>query len=50
LEAQSSDGLIHESFSIDNPHVITRNWFAWANSLFGEAIIKLATERPDLLK
>lgn len=50
LEAQAGDNLIHESFSIDNPGVITRNWFAWANSLFGEAIIKLATERPELLK
>jgi meiotically up-regulated gene 157 (Mug157) protein len=47
---QASDNLMHESFSIDNPHMITRNWFAWANSLFGEAVIKLATERPDLLK
>jgi meiotically up-regulated gene 157 (Mug157) protein len=50
LEAQAKDNLIHESFSIDNPQLITRTWFAWANSLFGEAIIKLATERPDLLK
>lgn len=46
LIAHAKDNLIHESFSIDNPQSNTRAWFAWANSLFGEAIIKLATENP----
>lgn len=50
LEAQAKDDLIHESFNIDHPASITRQWFAWANSLFGEMVIKLATTRPQLLK
>ena len=43
-------GFIHESFHKDNPAKFTREWFAWANSLFGELIVKLSTERPNLLK
>jgi meiotically up-regulated gene 157 (Mug157) protein len=43
-------GFIHESFHKDNPTKFTREWFAWANSLFGELIIKLSQERPELLK
>jgi len=30
---------IHESFNVANPTVFTRHWFAWANSLFSEAIV-----------
>ncbi len=30
--------LAHESFSVDNPAVFTRPWFAWANSLAGELL------------
>ena len=43
-------GFMHESFDKDNPTKFTRAWFAWANSLFGELIIKLRQERPELLK
>jgi meiotically up-regulated gene 157 (Mug157) protein len=43
-------GFMHESFDKDNPTKFTRAWFAWANSLFGELIIKLSQERPQLLK
>ena len=42
-------GFIHESFHRDNPADFTRPWFAWANTLFGELIVKLADERPKLL-
>lgn len=43
-------GFMHESFNKDNPAKFTRAWFAWANSLFGELIVKLTHERPNLLK
>jgi len=43
-------GFMHESFDKDNPAKFTRAWFAWANSLFGELIVKLSQERPALLK
>ena len=43
-------GFMHESFNKDNPAKFTRAWFAWANTLFGELIVKLSQERPDLLQ
>ena len=43
-------GFMHESFNKDNPAKFTRAWFAWANTLFGELIVKLSEERPNLLK
>ena len=41
--------FIHESVNIDNPKQFTRPWFGWANSLFGELILKVAKEHPELL-
>lgn len=43
-------GFIHESFNMDNPAKFTRKWFAWANTLFGELLLKLDRERPQLLR
>jgi meiotically up-regulated gene 157 (Mug157) protein len=40
---------MHESFHKDDPTNFTRRWFAWANTLFGELIVKLSAERPALL-
>ncbi len=34
-------GFMHESFNPDDPAKFTRKWFAWANTLFGELILKL---------
>jgi len=43
-------GFMHESFHKDNPEKFTRKWFAWANTLFGELILKVANEgKLDLL-
>jgi hypothetical protein len=43
-------GFMHEAFNKDNPTNYTRKWFAWANTLFGELIVKLYNEKPELLK
>lgn len=34
-------GFMHESFHKDDPAKFTRKWFAWANTMFGEMILKL---------
>src|SRR3984957_10032172 len=41
-------GFMHESFQKDDPSVFTRAWFAWANTLFGELMLRLASERPHV--
>ncbi len=42
-------GFMHESFHQDDPARFTRAWFAWANTLFGELILKVLDERPHLV-
>lgn len=42
-------GLIHESVNVNNIKDYTRSWFAWANSLFAQTILKVAMERPQLI-
>jgi hypothetical protein len=42
-------GFMHESFHKDDPQRYTRAWFAWANTLFGELILRIYDERPHLL-
>ena len=42
-------GFMHESFHKDKPEEYTRSWFAWANTLFGEFLIKVEKEYPELL-
>lgn len=48
-KTHAGTGFMHESFNQDDPTKFTRKWFAWANTLFGELMLKLATERPHLL-
>jgi len=42
-------GFMHESYDPDNPKDFTRSWFAWANTIFGELILKIYNERRPLL-
>lgn len=37
-------GFMHESFHKKDPSNFTRKWFAWANTLFGELVLKLVSE------
>ena len=46
----AGSGFIHESYYKDDPKRFTRAWFAWANTLFGELIARLADTQPDVLK
>jgi uncharacterized protein len=48
-QSQAGAGFIHESFHQDDAKKFTRAWFAWANSMFGELVLKLFRERPGLL-
>jgi meiotically up-regulated gene 157 (Mug157) protein len=50
LVATDADtGFIHEKFHKDDPKNYTRSWFAWANTLFGELILKIINEGKDNL-
>ncbi|MBB5709921.1 hypothetical protein FHT02_001143 [Sphingomonas xinjiangensis] len=48
-DSDGGTGFIHEAVDDDNPSKFTREWFAWANGLFGELIVHLADTRPHLL-
>jgi len=49
-ETHAGTGFMHESFHQDDPNRFTRAWFAWANTLFGELILKVHRERPHILQ
>jgi meiotically up-regulated gene 157 (Mug157) protein len=46
----SATGFMHESYSKDDAGKYTRAWFAWANTLFGELILRVAAQHPELLQ
>lgn len=49
-DTDGDTGFMHESFHKDDPKNFTRKWFAWANTLFGELILKLVNEgKSDLI-
>ena len=40
ISTTAGTNFMHESFQPDHPEDYTRSWFAWANSLFGEFILR----------
>jgi meiotically up-regulated gene 157 (Mug157) protein len=50
LRASSAGtGFMHESYNKNDATRYTRPWFAWANTLLGELIAKVAHTKPALL-
>jgi meiotically up-regulated gene 157 (Mug157) protein len=49
-KTHSGTCFLHESVNIDDPKRFTRPWFSWANSLFGELILRLEKDKPDVLE
>lgn len=43
-DTDAGTGFMHETFHKDDPSNFSRSWFAWANTLFGELILKLVNE------
>jgi uncharacterized protein len=48
-KTHAGTGFMHEAFHKDDAGKFTRGWFAWANTLFGELVLKTFKERPKLL-
>ena len=48
-KTHAGTGFMHEAFHKDDPKKFTRSWFAWANTIFGELVLKTYNERPKLL-
>ena len=44
VNSDAGTNFMHESFNVNNPSRYTRTWFAWANSLFSELVIRLVEE------
>jgi meiotically up-regulated gene 157 (Mug157) protein len=43
-------GLMHESQSAQVKGVWSRQWFSWANGMFGQAVLDLEKRKPWILK
>lgn len=41
LASHAGTDYMHESINADDPEDYTRSWFAWANSLFAELLIRV---------
>ncbi len=44
VSTDADTGYLHEGFHKDNPHLYTRKWFTWPNSLFAEFVEKWVDE------
>jgi meiotically up-regulated gene 157 (Mug157) protein len=50
VNTDAGTGFMHESFHKDDANKYTRSWFAWANTLFGEFVLKVVKDYPELVK
>lgn len=50
IATHAGTGFMHETFHKNDSSNFTRTWFAWANTLFGELIVKIYHIKPELLK
>jgi len=48
-KTHAGTGFMHEAFNKDDPGNFTRKWFAWANTIFGELVLKTFNQNPGLL-
>lgn len=48
MRTDANSGFMHESFDPEDPNRFTRSWFAWANSLFAQLVIKLCENHWEL--
>lgn len=49
-KTHAGTGFMHETFHKNDASTFTRSWFAWANTLFGELIIHISKEYPEILQ
>lgn len=49
VKSSADTGFMHESFNVNNVNDYTRDWFAWANGLFGEMVLQLVVTKPHLV-
>jgi len=49
ISTDDNTGFMHESFHKDDASKYTRSWFAWANTLFGEFVLKVVNNYPELI-
>src|SRR5450432_1604102 len=50
VASHAGTGFMHESFHKDDATKFSRKWFAWANTLFGELVLKTYHNKPALLR
>jgi len=50
VASHAGTGFMHESFHKDDAAKFSRKWFAWANTLFGELVLKTYHTKPALLR